>query len=155
VYIGANISQKLLTFEECKIMSTFNIKKAKKACHPLKRAVMRQFGDSSSFYDSVSDIANHGASGGVCGFIYYSDTVAFTKRNKNKIMQSLAELSNDTGESIIGMLSHWQCLKGFNQREIMEGLYNPKSDNKTTVYNALAWYALEEVATVVYNEGME
>jgi hypothetical protein len=136
-------------------MTTFNIKQAKKAYHPLKRAVMRQFGDSESFYESVADIANHGASGGVSGFIYYSDTVNFTKRNKNKIMQALTELSNDIGESIVSMLSHWQCLRGMSQREIMEGLYNPKSDNKTTVYNALAWYALEEVANVVYNEGCE
>lgn len=136
-------------------MTTYNIKKAKKACHPLKRAVMRQFGNSEYFYESVPDIANYGASGGVSGFIYYSDTVNFTKRNKNKIMQSLTELSNDIGESIISVLSHWQCLKGMSQREIMEGLYNPKSDNKTTVYNALAWYALEEVVNIVYNEGCE
>ena len=136
-------------------MTTFNIKKAKKAYHPLKRAVMHQFGDSESFYESVSDIANHGASGGVSGFIYYSDTVNFTKRNKGKIMQTLTELSSDRRESIISMLSHWQCLKGMSQCEIVDGLYNPKSDNKTTVYNALAWYALEEVANVVYNEGME
>jgi len=120
-------------------MTTFNIKKAKKAYHPLKRAVMRQFGDSESFYESVPDIANYGASGGVSGFIYYSDTVNFTKRNKNKIMQSLTELSDDLGESIVSMLSHWQCLKGMSQCEIMEGLYNPRSDNKTTVYNAIAW----------------
>jgi len=136
-------------------MITFNIKKAKKAYHPLKRAVMRQFGDSESFYESVPDIANHGASGGVSGFIYYSDTVNFTKRNKDKIMQSLTEFSDDLGESIVSMLSHWQCLKGLSQHEIMEGLYNPKADNKTIVYNALAWYALEEVANVVYNEGSE
>ena len=136
-------------------MTTFNIKQAKKAYHPLKRAVMRQFGDSESFYESVADIANYGASGGVSGFIYYSDTVNFTKRNKNKIMQSLTELSNDIGESVVSMLSHWQCLRGMSQRDIMDGLYNPKSDNKTTVYNALAWYALEEVANVVYNEGSE
>lgn len=136
-------------------MTTYNIKKAKKACHPLKRAVMRQFGNSEYFYESVPDIANYGASGGVSGFIYYSDTVNFTKRNKNKIMQSLTELSNDIGESIVSMLSHWSCLKGMSQCEIMEGLYNPKSDNKTTVYNALAWYALEDVANCVYNEGCE
>ena len=134
-------------------MTTFNIKKAKKAYHPLKRAVMRQFGDSESFYESVSDIANYGASGGVSGFIYYSDTVAFTKRNKSKIMGCLSELSCDIGESIVSMLSHWRCFKGLSEGEIMEGLYNPKSDNKTCVYNALAWYALEEVANYLYNEG--
>ena len=136
-------------------MTTYNIKKAKKASHPLKRAVMRQFGDSESFYESVPDIANHGASGGVSGFIYYSDTVCFTTRNKNKIMHSLTDLSNDIGESIVSMLSHWQCLKGMSQRDIMGGLYNPKAEDKDTVYNALAWYALEEVANCVYNEGME
>ena len=136
-------------------MTTFNIEKAKKAAHPLKRAVMRQFGGSESFYESVSDIVNYGASGGVSGFIYYSDTVNFTKCNKDKIMQSLNELSDDIGESIVSMLSHWQCLRGLSECEVMDGLYNPKSDNKTTVYNALAWYALEEVANVVYNEGME
>ena len=136
-------------------MTTYNIKKAKKASHPLKRAVMRQFGSSIYFYESIPDIVEHGASGGVSGFIYYSDTVNFTKRNKNKIMQSLTELSNDIGEPIVSMLSHWQCLKGMSQREIMEGLYNPKSDNKSTVYNALAWYALEDVANCLYNEGCE
>ena len=136
-------------------MTSYNIKKAKKAIHPLKRAVMRQFGDSESFYASVADIANHGASGGVSGFIYYSDTVNFTKRNKNKIMHSLTDLSNDIGESIVSVLSRWQCLKGMSQRDIMDGLYNSKSDNKTTVYNALAWYALEDVANCIYNEGCE
>ena len=136
-------------------MTTYNIKKAKKASHPLKRAVMRQFGDSESFYESVPDIANYGASGGVSGFIYYSDTVNFTKRNKDKIMQSLTELSNDIGESIVSMLSHWQCLRGMSQCDIMDGLYNPKSEDKDTVYNALAWYALEDVANCIYNEGVE
>ncbi len=134
-------------------MTPYNIKQAKKAVHPLKRAVMRQFGDSESFYESVPDIANYGASCGVSGFIYYTDTVAFTKRNKAKIMQCLEELSSDCGESIISMLSQWKCLKGLTQREIMEGLYNPKSDDKTQIYNALAWYALEDVAHVVYNMG--
>ena len=73
-------------------MTTYNIKQAKKAVHPLKRAVM---------------------------------------------------------------LQHWTCFKGMSQCEIMGGLYNPKSDDKTTVYNALAWYALEEVANVVYNMGCD
>ncbi len=131
----------------------FNIEKAKKAHHLLKRAVMRQFGDRSYFYESIPNIANHGASGGVSGFIYYADTVSFTKRNKAKIMACLSELSDQLGEPIVSMLSHWQCLKGLSECEIMEGLYNPKSDNKSCVYNALAWYALEEVANYLYNEG--
>ena len=116
---------------------------------------MRQFGDSGSFYESVPDIANYGASGGVSGFISYNETTAFTKRNKAKIMQCLEELSSDCGESIISMLSQWKCLKGLTQREIMEGLYNPKSDDKTTVYNAIAWYALEDVAHTIYNMGCD
>ena len=136
-------------------MTTYNIKQAKKAVHPLKRAVMLQCGDSESFYESVPDIANYGASGGVNGFISYVETAAFTKRNKAKIMQCLEELSSDCGESIISMLSQWKCLKGLTQREIMEGLYNPKSDDKTTVYNALAWYALEDVAHTIYNMGCD
>ena len=134
-------------------MTTYNIKQAKKAVHPLKRAVMRQFGDSESFYESVPDIANYGASGGVSGFISYNETTAFTKRNKAKIMQCLQELSSDCGESIVAMLQHWACFKGMSQCEIMGGLYNPKSDDKTTVYNALAWYALEDVAHIVYDMG--
>ena len=134
-------------------MTAYNIKQAKKAFHPLKRAVMRQFGDSASFYESVPDIVNYGASGGVNGFIWYSDTVPFAKRNKAKIMQCLQELSSDCGESIISMLQHWTCFKGMSQWGIMDGLHNPKSDNKTTVYNGLAWYALEDVARVVYDMG--
>ena len=62
--------QKTFNLWRVYIMITFNIKKAKKAYHPLKRAIMRQFGDSESFYESVPVIVNYGASGGVSGFIY-------------------------------------------------------------------------------------
>lgn len=109
----------------------------------LTRAVIRQIGER----DSLEDVARHGADGGYAGFTYYSDTVEFTKRHKAEILERLKEDASEYGsEGIISMLAGFSCLNGMTQEEIADGLYNPKSEDRTTIYNALAWYAAEEIA---------
>lgn len=111
----------------------------------LLRAVVRQVGGWENFKEIARDVASHGASGGFSGFIYYMDTVAFTKRNKAAVVASLENLASDIGEGgIISLLAGSNCLKGESQEAIAGGLYNPRHPDRTTVYNALAWYALEE-----------
>lgn len=113
----------------------------------LIRSVVRQFGTWEYFKQSAQDIAQHGAAGGWSGFTYFNDTVPFTGRNKKAIMAHAETTAQDIGESgALEFISGFQCLKGYTQAEVAEGLYNPLSDAKTDVFNALAWFALEEVA---------
>ena len=129
-----------------------NVKKARQVSHPLKRAVANQIGGAECLYEAASDIVNYGANSGWGNFIYYSDTVAFTKRHKAKIISCLKEDALNCGESFSNFVSSFNCFKGMTQDEIMDGLYNPKSDYRTTVYNGLAWYALESVCYAIVNE---
>lgn len=112
----------------------------------LIRSTVRQIGDWSAFKNYAQDVTNHGAQGGFCGFTYYNDTVKFTKRNKAEILDFCKQLASDIGESgTIEFISNFNCMKNYSQEEIADGLYNPRSDNQTTVYNVLAWFTLEEV----------
>ena len=129
-----------------------NVKKARQVSHPLKRAVANQIGGAECLYEAASDIASYGANAGWGNFVYYSDTHSFTKRHKAKIISCLKEDALNCGESFSNFVSSFNCFKGMTQDEIMDGLYNPKSDYRTTVYNGLAWYALESVCYAIVNE---
>ena len=95
--------------------------------------------------------AEHGANVGFCGFIYYSETIAFYKANRkdivNHIETTVAELDTD----IISMV---QCFGVFRNStpptaseigRALWGSFNHKNDF-TALYNVFAWYALEEVS---------
>lgn len=121
----------------------------------LIRSVIRQFGGWESFKELAEDVYNYGVAGGYYGFTYYKDTVAFAKRNKENILLLCKDMANDTGEGgIISFLSNFSFLKDYSQEEIADGLFNPKSDERTTIYNSLAWFAAEEVCRA-YCEVME
>lgn len=112
----------------------------------LIRATVRQFGGWESFQEVAEDVSRHGIDGGFHGFIYYRDTVPFAKKNKSEIIALCEEMADSMGEDgLISFLSGFGCLKDSSQDEIAQGLYNPRSDTNTTVYNALAWLAGEEV----------
>lgn len=112
----------------------------------LIRAVIRQFGGWESFKESYKDVVRHGIDGGFHGFIYHKDTVAFAKCNKESILWLCKDWAEQLGEGgIISFISTFGCLKGETQEDIADGLYNPKSENQTLIYNALAWFAAEEV----------
>ena len=129
-----------------------NVKKARQVKHPLKNAVASKIGGADCLYEVASDVANCGANAGWGNFVYYKDTVAFTKRHKQKIISCLKEDAFSCGESFANFVSGFNCFKGMTQDEIMDGLYNPKSDNMIIVYNGLAWYALESVCCTIVNE---
>jgi hypothetical protein len=112
----------------------------------LVRAVVRQLGGR----DYLADVARHGADAGFPGFMYYSDTVAFFKRNRAAILALVESMANDLGEEPLAMVAHFNCLAPADNQEkasIARCLYGGRlTDDDTQVANALAWFALEEVA---------
>jgi len=94
----------------------------KYARHPeLAKKVFRQMGaDWKEIIKYPEDYRDAGA--GVSGFIYYSETVPFAKRNLVLIMNSLNEFEHETGSPL-----------------------KKPTDDKTQFYNWLSWFALESV----------
>jgi len=117
---------------------------SKKMNKKLINAVIKQSGGLRNLSKSANDITNNGAAGGYAGFINYTDTCAFTKRNHTLIMKHLKDCADDMGTNAIELLSEFSCFKDMDAQEIFDGLTNPDSDDRTTVYNGLAWFALEE-----------
>lgn len=117
------------------------------------RAVIRQCGGWRSFRESALDVVAHGAAGGVGGFIYYSETVPFGRRLRDSLLAMLRSLADDLGESgELEVLAGFQCLN-LSQSELARALYLPGSEDAAQVFNALAWYALEEVARAYVEAG--
>ena len=123
----------------------------------LINAVKRQIGD----VNDLEDVYNHGADAGFSGFTYYSDTVAFYKKNKTAIIELAKEQAEDMGFNVLEMIGGFNCLKYYDyktnrwtdtegQEAIGQTIYGRKVDD--VVANALAWYALEEVAREIYNK---
>ena len=111
----------------------------------LIRAVVRQFGGWDSFKESAIDVANNSIDGGFHGFIYYRDTVTFTRRNKAAILKMARDMAADFGEgSEYKLIAGFNCLK-ISEGEAAEAVHNARSVMRDTVYNALAWFAGEEV----------
>ena len=108
----------------------------------LQNAVIRRVGR-----DSLRDVANHGADGGFAGFTYYSDTCAFYARHQSRIAALVEEMAYEMGESPTHLVAGFRCLNGdYSEAEVGRTLYGPKKGHDTQIANALAWFALEEVA---------
>ena len=117
----------------------------------LIRSVVKNMNGWDSFKESAQDVVDHGAACGFGNFIYYTDTMAFTAKNRSAIAELAAQQAADFGDS-----SEIEMILGFNQLkhddltslDIARALYGRLTDDdkKTMIYNALAWYALEEVA---------
>ena len=125
----------------------------------LVRSTIRQLAGK----DSLQDIANHGIDGGFHGFVYYTDTVAFYKRNRKLIVAAIEEMADQLGEDPITMVENFNCLRvsspdhygsDYSQAqhkhdlhsEVIRTLYGRMREDDTQVANALAWFAGEEVA---------
>lgn len=112
------------------------------------RGVIRQFGGFDSFKESARDIARYGAASGWAGFTYHRDTVPFGKRHKAALLDRCKEFAQDcygADATVFQVIAGFGCVS-LTAEEVAEAIYNPRSDNQTEVFNALAWYALEEVA---------
>lgn len=113
----------------------------------IKEMVIEQFGDADYFKECSQDIANHGASGGFNGFIYYNDTVPFGQRLRPYLKPILQDMADEFGHSSMWeLLSTFGCLKDWTIDEIVDGWHGEDQDANTAVMNCLSWFALEEVA---------
>ena len=138
----------------------------------LVRAVLRQLGGGPEAWDSLRDVCRGGADAGFCGFTYYSDTVEFFRKYRREITALCERMADDLGENVSDMVAGFGCLGGQDLRvlqhkhhyseipnhERREALreYMPSvsrclyggrlTDDDDLVANALAWFALEEVA---------
>ena len=112
----------------------------------LVRAVVRQMGGWESFKEKAPDITRHGIGGGYHGFIYYSETTPFAKRNRKAILEMASEQAKQFGSGLVEMIMGFGCFKHSKptESEIVEALAGRGTD--TQVPNALAWYAGEEVS---------
>ena len=119
----------------------------------LIRAVVNQLGGWETFQEKAPDISNHGAEGGFGGIIYYTETVAFTKRNKKLVIEYAEQLAQDTGDAF-SMIAGFNCLKDLelSPGRIAGLIYGrePRDDDGqcdyTQLFNVLCWFAAEEVS---------
>lgn len=116
----------------------------------LIRAVVNKVGGWAEFKEKAADIANHGAAGGVGGFIYYAETVPFTKKHKKQIMELARQDAESLGVSLFDMIAGFNGL-GIGAAEVAEAIYSAKAEDRIDVFNILAWYALESVAQAYEN----
>ena len=116
----------------------------------LIRAVVRQMGGWESFIESAPDICRGGIDGGFNGFIYYSDTEPFARRNRADIASMASEQAAEFGVGVIEMIRGFGCFRNGTpptDEEIGSALYAGRdAKDGLPVLNALAWYAGEEVA---------
>jgi hypothetical protein len=106
----------------------------------LINAVKRQLGEN--WKEDLQNVlrCSSGAAGGFTGFIRHEDTVKFAKKYRKPIMELLEEQAEGYGYSgSIEMVKSFNCLKGFDATD-------RETEDDTQILNALAWYALEEVA---------
>ena len=112
----------------------------------LIRSVIRQFGGLERFEQSSPDVYNHGIDGGYGGFIYYTDTVAFFKRNRKEIMELAESQAQELdGVGDLEMISSFRGMADFSQTEIAKAIYTGRGECADQIRNCLAWYAAEEV----------
>lgn len=101
--------------------------------------------------ESLVDVCNHGADSGFPGFTYYKDTEAFFAKHKADILSMAQAMAEDIGEDMLTMIGGFACLKseGLTPTQIGGAIFGSTDDNTGgwgTVRNAMAWFALEEVA---------
>lgn len=113
----------------------------------LIRAVIRQSGGWDDFKYKAPNVAKHGAAGGFTGWIYYTEVEAFWRKNKVLILELATSRADDFGEDLLNMVSSFNGIKGdYTTSEIGAALFGRHNDDYMTIYNVMAWYALEEVA---------
>lgn len=120
----------------------------------LIRAVVNQLGGWECLQMSAPDITRHGIMGGYRGFVYYHETVPFWRKNRKEILSlAIVQAEDYGGNDVIRMIQNFNCLsnKGkpdYSASEIGRALYGRYNDELDLIYNAMSWYASEEVARV-------
>jgi hypothetical protein len=118
----------------------------------LINAVIKQLGGT----DSLPDIRNHGIDGGFSGFIYYSDTHEFTRKNRKQIVQLLEDQAEQLGEDVVSMVANFGVFRTSKMdNEDKKDLYKLLGGGmpeQGTITNLMAWFAAEEVARMFEND---
>ena len=116
----------------------------------LINAVIEQLGsDDSDLYYKLESVAGHGADIGIGGFIYHNECYEFWNKNRREIRTLLSNMADQLGEDVLGMIKGFNCLRDgdYSIDDIGEAIYSSDhNDDYTSIYDALAWFALEEVA---------
>jgi len=120
----------------------------------LTKAVINQLGyenvEEDGCKDTLHDVCNHGASGGYGQFVYYTDTCKFYDDNKRDIMNLLLDQMEEMGDfdtdTVSQFIASFNCLKDYTPLEVETYLTSRDDTHANQIENALAWYALEEVA---------
>ena len=121
----------------------------------LINAVIEQLGHDDITDDeligTLQDVVDHGAAGGFSGFTYYADTLEFFKENQRAIVELCHDYAEEFGDDVISLVSNFNCLNDDRETrdEIGRAIYGTPDDDDTAAPNALAWFALEEVARYV------
>jgi hypothetical protein len=104
---------------------------------------------------NLADCAKHGADGGFPGFIYYCDTLAFFRRNRQDIVKNLELTAEEMGQNIISMVQGFGVFRYETPpavNDIGRALWGTGAlkDDLTSLYNVFAWFCLEEISHVWY-----
>ena len=75
----------------------------------------------------VSDISKHGCSGGVCGIIYYNETVRFHDEHEKEIWDLLYDYAQDEGVKLADKIAQ----------------VSKDAGSLTQLKNQLVWWAVE------------
>jgi hypothetical protein len=99
--------------------------------------------------------AEHGANAGFPGFIYYSETIEFFRKNRKDIVNNIEQTAAELGEDIIKMVQSFGLFHNSTpptSGEVGKALWDSahQYDDLTSLYNVFAWYALEEVSNIWY-----
>lgn len=124
----------------------------------LQKATLKQLTNSSRLTqetrDTLQDIANHGADAGFPGFTYYTETVAFFKKNRAAIIAMVEEMAEEFSQDPVQFIASFKCLDNDRETraEIARTIYGRMGKDDYLVANALAWFALEETARQLTEE---
>ena len=107
--------------------------------------------------ESLPDVMTHGANTGWPGFTYTADCAAFFNRHKVAILRMVNDIASDLGEAPAPMVAGFNYLKikaddSEGMRAVYRALDGRVQGDETQVANALAWFALEEVARAMCDE---
>ena len=114
----------------------------------LINAVLDRIG-YKEYKEVVQDVNNSGVGAGYSGFIYYSETHAFTIRYRKYIVMLLENTAEQMGKSIEEMVAGFgvfsRCKMDLQDRRDLYKLLGGGKPSQGTITNVMAWFALEEV----------
>jgi len=103
---------------------------------------------------NLVDCSKHGADCGFSGFTYYSDTIKFFKKHRQDIVSHMEQTAAECGTNIISMVQNFGIFRNSEMPSVEfvgKALWDCKKNIELDfLYNAFAWYALEEISRTWY-----